>query len=228
MMPHFSQNLLISRSPSGVPPIRMRLMLSTALCLLLTACAGHGPPSYFLSHHPADTHSRQLRHYPVARQGDLTAWLTSDHVKPNSEWIYSPEDPNPKYPIVGNIPASAMPQPAKHDGAFLIVRGYDGPLFELWQGTDAEVRIFTGSGGWIGAIIHQEDYVNAWLKVSPRHSIGGWSGYPVVIGDPDHPVAIAGAMWYKSNKEPRLGGVTATRMLKRELAKLRFADYVKP
>lgn len=32
----------------------------------------------------------------------------------------------------------------------------------------------------------------------------------------------------ESNLDLQLGGVTATRMLKRELAKLRFADFVKP
>ena len=206
----------------------MRLLLCAVLGLMLSACGSHTTPSYFLSHHPEDTRSRQLRHYPVARQGDLTAWLTSDHVRPNSVWIYTPGDSEPKYRIVGNIPAKAMPQVAKHDGAFLIVRGYDGPLFELWQGTDAEVKIFTGNGGWIPAVIHQDDAVNSWVKVSPRHRIGGWSGYPVVIGDPNQPEAIAGAMWYKSNLDPQLGGVASTRMLKNELAKLRFADFVKP
>jgi hypothetical protein len=204
------------------------LWICASLGLLLSSCGSSVPPSYFLSHHPDDTTSRQLRHYPVARQGDLTAWLTSDHVHPNSDWIYVPGDPNPKHRIVGNIPASAMPQAAKHDGAFLIVRGYDGPLFDLWQGTDAEVSLFTGSGGWIPALIHQDDSVNSWVKVSPRHNIGGWSGYPVVLGDPNHPEAIAGAMWYKSNLDPQLGGATSTRMLQRELAKLRFADFVKP
>lgn len=198
-----------------------------ALSVLLSACASSVPPSYFLSHPPEDTGGRQLRHYPVARQGDLTAWLTSNHVSPKTDWMYVPGDSNPKHRIVGNIPASAMPQAAKHDGAFLVVRGYEGPLFELWQGTDAEVSIFTGKGGWIDASIRQDDSVNSWVKVSSQHRIGGWSGYPVVIGDPNQPQAIAGAMWYKSNLYPQLGGVTSTRMLKRALAGLRFADFVK-
>lgn len=199
-----------------------------ALGLLLSACGSNVTPSYFLSHPPEDKGGRQLRHYPVARQGDLTAWLTSNHVRPKTSWMYVPGDSNPKHRIVGNIPASAMQHGAKHDGAFLIVRGYNGPLFELWEGTDAEVKIFTGNGGWIPGLIKQDNSVNAWVKVSSRYSIGGWSGYPVVIGDPNMPEAIAGAMWYKSNSDPQLGGATSTRFLKRGLNRLRFVDFVKP
>ena len=203
-------------------------LLAGASLLLLASCAPSGPPpGYFLSHHPGDSTSRQLRHYPVARQGELTAWLTSDHVKPSQKWLFMPDDAETKYPIVGNIPARAMPQAAKHDGAFLLAKGYDGPLYEMWDGTDAQVSIFTGSGGWIPGLIHQDGSVNSWVKVSRRHKIGGWSGFPVVIGDPARPQAIAGAMWYKHNLEPQVGGVTSTRMLKKELQKLRFADYAK-
>ena len=196
--------------------------------LLLASCAPHPAPGCFLSHHPADTKSRPLCHYPVARQGDLTAWLTSDHVKPAGSWLYAPGDPNPKYRIVGTIHSGAMPEAAKHDGSFLIVAGYDGPLYELWQGTDGKGHLFTGADGWIPVRLHQDNSVNTWLRVSPLRKIGGWSGFPVVIGDPAHPEAIAGAMWYKSDTEPCFGGTTSTRMLQRWLGKLRFADYVKP
>lgn len=202
------------------------LRLSAAACLLLASCTPHRAPSYFLSHHPDDTRSRPLRHYPIARQGNLTAWLTSDHVKPAGDWLYVPGDPNPKHRIVGTIHASAMPEKAKHDGSFLVVSGYEGPLFELWQGTDAVGRLFIGAEGWIPVQIQQGDAVNTWIKVSPRRSVGGWSGFPIVIGDPDHPEAIAGAMWYKSNLEPTLGGTTSTRMLRRWLTKLKLADFV--
>ncbi len=202
------------------------LSRTLAACLLLASCAPHPPPSYFLSHHPDDTRSRPLCHYPVARQGNLTAWLTSDHVQPAGGWLYLPGDPNPKYRIVGTIHSGAMPEAVKHDGSFLIVAGYEGPLFELWQGTDAEGRLFTGPDGWIPVHLHQDDAVNTWLKVPRRRAVGGWSGFPVVIGDPAHPDAIAGAMWYKSNTEPRLGGTTSTRMLQRWLGRLKLADFV--
>lgn len=206
----------------------VRLTLIAAAGLLLAACGSRATPSYFLSHHPDDTRSRQLRLYPVARQGNLTAWLTSDHVIPSGDWLYAPGDPSPRCPVVGVIRASAMPEGAKHDGAFLIASGYDGPLFALWQGTDADARLFTGSGGWIPVLIHQdESIVNAWVKSPARRPIGGWSGFPVVIGEPDHPEAVAGAMWYKSNTEPNLGGATSTRMLQRWLDRLKFEDFVK-
>jgi hypothetical protein len=192
----------------------------------MVSCGSQSAPPYFLSHHPQDTGCRPLRHYPVARQGNLTAWLTSDHVSPATDWLYSPGDPNPKYTIVGMIRAGSMPEAAKHDGSFLVVSGYAGPLFELWQGSAAEGSLFTGEGGWIPVTIRQEDAVNSWVRVSPRRSIGGWSGFPIVIGDPDAPTAIAGAMWYKSNTEPTLGGTTSTRMLRRWVGKLKFADFV--
>jgi hypothetical protein len=216
--------------PASLRPMSFPVRFWSGACasLLLAACAPHRPPSYHLSHHPDDTHSRPLRHYPVARQGNLTAWLTSDHVMPASDWLYAPGDPNPKYRIVGTIRASAMPERAKHDGSFLVVAGYEGPLYELWQGTDGEGRLFIGPEGWIPVRLHQDDAVNTWLKVSPRRKIGGWSGFPVVIGNPDQPEAIAGAMWYKSNTEATHGGTTSTRMLRRWLGRLRLADYVKP
>lgn len=204
-----------------------RVLIAAAAGLLLASCAARNPPAYFLSHSPDDTVSRPLRHYPVARQGKLTAWLTSDHVKPAGNWLYTPGDRNPKYRIVGIIPSGAMPEAAQHDGSFLVVDGYDGPLFELWQGTDADGRLFTGADGWIPAHFHQDNAVNTWVTVSRHRSIGGWSGFPAVIGDPEHPDAIAGAMWYKSNTEPRLGGTTSTRMLKRWLGSLKLEDYVR-
>lgn len=203
-------------------------VLIAAAGLLLASCAARNPPAYFLSHHPDDTSSRPLCHYPVARQANLTAWLTSDHVGLAGAWLYTPGDPNPKYRIVGTIHSGAMPEAAQHDGSFLIVTGYDGPLFELWQGTDGEGRLFTGPDGWIPVHFHQGDAINTWVRVSPRRQIGRWSGFPVVIGDPAHPNAIVGAMWYKSNTEPRLGGTTSTRMLQRWLGRLKFADYVTP
>jgi hypothetical protein len=202
------------------------LRLIAAATLLSASCAPHGTSSYFLSHHPDDTRSRPLCHYPVARQGDLTAWLTSDHVKPAGDWLYIPGDPNPKHRIVGTIHASAMPEMAKHDGSFLIVSGYEGPLFELWQGTESKGSLFAGADGWIPVHIQQADAVNTWIRVSRQRSVGGWSGFPLVIGDPDRPEAIAGAMWYKSTIEPTLGGTTSTRMLRRWLGKLKFADFV--
>lgn len=201
-------------------------ILSSVTGLLLAACASQGPTAYYLSHHPDDTRSRQLRHYPVERQGNLTAWLTSDHVSPAGNWLYAPGDPAPKHEIVGKIRAADMPQAVKHDGSFLIVAGYDGPLYPLWEGSEAEGRLFTGTG-WIDAKLNQQDGVNTWVKVSRAHRIGGWSGFPVVIGDPDVPEAVAGAMWYKHNHLPQLGGATSTRMLKRALGTLRFSDFVK-
>lgn len=204
----------------------IKVFLIASVCFGFSSCGPHQAPAYYLSHHPADTRSRPLRHYPVARQGSLTAWLTSDHVKAAGDWLYVPGDPNPKYRIIGTIHASAMPERAKHDGSFLIVSGYEGPLFELWQGTEASARLFTGEQGWIPVRIQQGNSVNSWVKVSSRRLIGGWSGFPIVIGDPDHPDAIAGAMWYKSNVEPTLGGATSTRMLQRWLNQLKLADFV--
>lgn len=199
-------------------------LLACAATLLLAACGTHTPPAYFLSHHPSDTRSRQLRHYPVARQGKLTAWLTSDHVSTSGPWLYTPGDPAPKCRIVGNIRARDMPQGVKHDGAFLVVSGYEGPIFDLWQGTDAEGKLFTSSGSWIPVRLHQAEAVNTRVKAPQK--IGGWSGFPLVIGDPDHPDAIAGAMWYRNNIKPTFGGATSTRLLKRWLGKLRLADFV--
>lgn len=206
----------------------IRLLSCAAVGLLLAACGNQATPSYFLSHHPDDSSSRQLSHYPVARQGDLTAWLASDHVLPASKWLYAPGDSAPKHRIVGVIRARSMPELSAHDGAFLIVSGYAGPLFELWEGTDATGSMFTGSGGWLPVQLRQDMAVNTWVKVSRRHRIGGWSGFPVIMGDPAHPDLVVGAMWYKSNTDPTLGGVTSTRMLKRWLGKLRLADFVDP
>jgi hypothetical protein len=206
-----------------IHPIHWAACLTAVL--LLASCGSQTAPSYFLSHHPQDTGSRPLRHYPVARQGNLTAWLTSDHVSPASDWLYAPGDPNPKHPIVGIIRAASMPEAATHDGSFLVVSGYGGPLFELWQGTEAQASLFTGEGGWVPVTIRQDEAVNSWVRVSPGRSIGGWSGFPIVIGDPENPEAIAGAMWYKSNTDPTLGGAASTRMLKRWLGRLKLADF---
>jgi hypothetical protein len=204
-----------------------RAVLGAVIGLLLTACAKQASqPSYFLSYSPEEYRKRQPIHYPVARQGNLTAWLTSDHARSGGKSLYAPGDPVPKYPIVGVIPAAAMPTKTKHDGSFLIVSGYQGPLFELWEGTYARGQVFTGDGGWIPVEIHQQEAVNTWVRVPRPHRIGGWSGHPVVIGDPARPDAIAGAMWYKSNKKVVEGGAASTRMLKKWLEKLRFEDFV--
>jgi hypothetical protein len=203
----------------------IRLLAGLVLGLLFASCGSQTPPAYFLSHPPDVKTGRQPRHYPVARQGDLTAWLTSDHARSVVDWLYAPGDPTPKYPIVGVIRAASMPTTTPHDGAFLIVSGYDGPLFELWEGTSAKGRLFTGSG-WVRVELDQQEAVNTWVRV-PGVKIGGWSGYPVVIGDPAYPDAIAGAMWYKSKEHPSLGGATSTRMLKSWLNQLRFSDFVK-
>lgn len=218
-------------TPMGLnqlPPMShlIRLAVGATSALLLASCGSQTTASYFLSHPPDDTTSRPLRHYPVARQGEFTAWLTSDHTSPACDWLYSPGDPNPKHPIVGIIRSGSMPEAAKHDGSFLVVSGYQGPLFELWQGSEAEGRLFTGEGGWIPVSIRQDEAVNSWVRVSPGRSIGGWSGFPIIIGNPNHPDAVAGAMWYKSNTDSTLGGAASTRMLRRWLGKLKLSDFV--
>ena len=207
----------------------MRKMIRHLPCalaaLLLIACAGPSTPSFHFSHDPANTQVRPQPHYPVARQGKLTAWLASDHVLPNGRWMHAPGDSSRKYPIVGVIRAASMPEASPHDGAFLVVSGYDGPIFELWDGTQAAGRLFTGAGGWIEVNLQQQHAVNTWVRVSRRRQIGGWSGFPLVIGNPADPEAIAGVMWYRSNNDPHMGGAASTRMLKRWLGHLRLADF---
>jgi hypothetical protein len=207
--------------------------LAALFCIitgLLVSCGGgvndtsSGPKAYYLSHHPDDKKARQLRHYPVARQGNLTAWVTSNHVGKAVTWLYEPGNPVPKYPIVGKIMARHMPAPSKHDGSFLIVRGYNGPLYDLWTGSKGEGQLFTGKD-WVPVKLEQLPGVNTW--VLSKQPIGGWSGYPVVIGNPAKPDAIGGAMWYRHNKNLKLGGTTASRFLKAHLAKLRFEDFVR-
>lgn len=201
-------------------------VLAVFLASLLTSCGGpSGPVAYYLSHHPDDHKSRPLRHYPVARQGKLTAWVTSDHVRTPENWLYAPGDPVPKYPIVGRIRAESMPAAVKHDGAFLIVSGYKGPLYDLWEGTTADGRLFTGPGGWVSVWLEQKPGVNTW--VYSKKKIGGWSGYPVVIGDPAKPEAVVGAMWYRHNQKQQMGGTTSSRFLKKWLGRLDFSDFVK-
>ena len=207
----------------------MPLLLACAPALLVSCAGGGGKAAYYLSPPPGTMPARPLRHYPVARQGNLTAWLTSDHVIPSSQWMYAPDSSGTKHPIVGLIRASQMPAGREHDGCFLLVEGYDGPLYELWQGQEADGWLHTGGpSGWIRARLVQEDAVNTWVVVSLPHRIGGWSGYPVVVGEnPEVPVAVAGAMWYKSNTVSTAGGATSTRMLREQLARLRFRDFVK-
>jgi hypothetical protein len=202
----------------------VHLLLCAACGLLGASCGSLSKPAYHVTRHGGS----ELPRYPVARQGNLTAWLASDHVSPGGEWLYAPGEETPKYRIVGIIKATAMPEAVKHDGSFLVVAGYEGPIFPLWEGKEAQGWLFTGKAGWLGVRLHQGQVVNTWVAVAEPHRIGGWSGNPVVIGDPDHPDAVAGVMWYKSNVEPTLGGTTSTRMLKRWLGKLRLADFVKP
>ena len=219
------------RRPARKTDSKLTLSVAFGLfALLLASCApsisSTTPPSYYLSHHPDDTKSRPLRHYPVARQGNLTAWVTSGHVRTPTKWLYRPDDPSPKHPIVGNIGPQDMPADAKHDGALLIVSGYNGPIFNLWEGLNGEGKLFTGNGGWVPVRLEQPEWgVNTW--VLSKSKIGGWSGYPVVIGDPNRPEAVVGAMWYRHNHNQTTGGTTSSRFLKTWIAKLKFSDFVK-
>lgn len=211
----------------------MKKLVRFAWCLvaglLLQACGDRIAPAYHLPNPPSGGGGGGGRPlYPVARQGDLTAWLASDHVFPRGEWLYHPRDPDRRYPVVGSIRARDMPRDTKHDGALVITSGYEGPVFPLWEGENCEALLFTGRGRWLPVRVSQpEGAVNSWVRVPEGHRVGMWSGKPVVIGDPGQPEAIAGAMWYKSNLTPELGGATSTRMLKQELDRLRLEDFVK-
>jgi len=205
---------------------RSFLLSSIALAGLLINSCGKSTrvPAYYLSQHPDDKRSRQLRHYPVARQGNLTAWVTSDHVGQAAKWLYKPENPEPAHPIVGKIRSKHMPADTKHDGSFLIVRGYQGPLFKLWDGERGEGLLYNGRN-WQPIWLEQgENGVNTW--VYSKTKIGSWSGFPVVIGDPIEPEAIAGAMWYRDNTNPYMGGATSSSFLANWLNKLKFENFV--
>lgn len=229
---------------------RVLLLLLGLVSGVLVSCGGSAEPAaYYLSHHPEDHSARPLRHFPVARQGNLTAWVTSDHVRSSQNWLYAPDDIVPKYKIVGQIRAKDMPEESKgrasglnfskskgptvatippkylkHDGSFLIVKGYDGPLYELWTGKEGKGQMFTGKGGWVPVTLKQEG-VKTW--VYSQVNIGGWSGYPVVVGDPAKPDFVVGAMWYRVDANHRIGGTTSSLLLKKWLAKLEFAKFAK-
>jgi hypothetical protein len=205
----------------------MRGMLWLSAGVLLQSCGESIPPVHHLAQPPTPSGAGR-RLYPVARQGDLTAWLASDHVLPGGEWLYHPEDPAPRYPVVGSIRARDMPRGTSHDGAFVLTTGYGGPLFPLWEGEACEALLFDGKGRWLPVRVSQlEGSVNSWVRVADGRSIGQWSGNPVVIGDPRRPESVVGVMWYKSNLTPELGGTTSGRMLRKELSRLRFEDFVK-
>ncbi|MDA7533951.1 hypothetical protein N8576_00690 [bacterium] len=203
---------------------RERILIS--FCFGFLASCGRSPESkaYFLSHHPLDKSARPLRHYPVARQGELTAWITSDHVKSSQSWLFAPNDNIPKYPIVGQIRAKDMPERTKHDGSFLVVSGYEGPLYDFWLGSEGEGQMFTGNGGWVPVVLWDDSKARTWVR--SQNPIGGWSGFPVVIGDPSNPDAIVGAMWYRANQDHRIGGTTSSRLLKSWILKLDLEQFV--
>jgi hypothetical protein len=211
-------------------PLRLfTLIAPVAASLGLFACAPTSTPACYPSHHPDDTQAPEMCHYPVARQGKLTAWLTSDHRRAAGDWLYSPADSSIRHRIVGVIPGGAMPSSPQHDGAFLLTADYDGPLFQLWEGTEATGLLYSGrTQGWLPVQIYQGNVINTWVKLHGSLTIGGWSGYPVIIGEPARPEFVAGAMWYRSNSRPSEGGATSTRLLKIWLGRLKFADFVKP
>ena len=206
----------------------MKAGLWLAAGVLLQSCGESIAPAYHLTQQPSKVGLRERRLYPVARQGDLTAWLASDHVFAHGEWLYHPDDEAPRYRVVGSIRARDMPRGTKHDGAFVIASGYEGPLFPLWEGESGEGLLYVRKGRWLPVRVSQLDgSVNTWVRVADGRRIGQWSGNPVVIGDPRRPQAVVGVMWYKSNLTPELGGTTSGRMLRKELARLGFEDFVK-
>jgi hypothetical protein len=205
----------------------LTLIAISAMLVGLVACGNRPTPACYLSHHPSDTKSPALRHFPVARQGKLTAWLTSAHRAKSGDWLYAPNDPSIRHRIVGIIPASAMPTRPAHDGAFLLTSTYTGPIFPLWEGKEAKGLLYTGhEGGWTPVGLYQADVINTWVNMPGSLTIGGWSGYPVVIGSPANPEFVAGAMWYRANDDGTWGGAASTRMLKQWIPRLKFADYV--
>ncbi len=211
-----------------IPHRLLTLVAPVAVSLGLLACAPAPTPACFMSHHPAATNVPELCHYPVARQGKLTAWLTSDHRRKADDWLYSPQDPSLRHRIVGVIPTQAMPSKPQHDGAFLLTADYDGPIFPLWEGTEAEGLMYSGrTQGWLPVKLYQGKAINTWVKLPGRLTIGPWSGYPVIIGEPAQPQFVAGAMWYRSNTHESEGGAASTRLLKAWLGRLRFEDFVK-
>lgn len=196
------------------------------------SCAPVGFDASFSSSYPGVNQGPDLRHFPVARQGVITAWLTSDHCRKGGDWLHAPDGSGTRHRIVGEIRAVAMPVGFPHDGAFLLTDTYQGPVFPLWEGRQAEGRPYTGrETGWVRVMLYQESAtsVNTWLRLPGGMKAGGWSGHPLVIGSPTQPTAVAGAMWYKSNSDPSLGGATSTStaMLRECLRRLDFARFVK-
>jgi hypothetical protein len=207
----------------------VKLML-LAVPLLGFSCAPGPIEACFSSSYPGVSHGPDLRHFPVARQGSITAWLTSDHRRKGGDWLHAPDGSGTRHRIVGEIRAAAMPVGFAHDGAFLLTDSYQGPVFPLWEGRQAEGRLYTGrETGWVPVMLYQESArsVNTWLRLPGGMKAGGWSGHPLVIGSPSQPTAVAGAMWYKSTADPSLGGATSTAMLRECLRRLDFASFVK-
>lgn len=198
--------------------------------LLGFSCAPGPPEACFPSTTPGMTTGPELRHFPVARQGTITAWLTSDHRRKGGDWLHAPDGSGERHRIIGEIRAAAMPVGHPHDGAFLLTDSYQGPVFPLWEGRQAEARLYAGrEHGWVPVMLYQESArsVNTWLRLPGGMKAGGWSGHPLVIGDPSRPEAVAGAMWYKSTADPTLGGATSTAMLRQCLRRLDFASFVR-
>jgi hypothetical protein len=207
------------------PTFSLLLVLITSL-LFLNSCSSVSSSAY-PSYNPATQPSVTLRHYPVARQGNLTAWLTSDHRMSSGDFLYNPTDAKIRHRIVGRIRASAMKEGVKHDGAFLLTNDYTGPIYPLWEGSSGKGLLYAGqSKGWIPVNLSHDPGVNIWVATRRSDPIGGWSGYPVVIGDPAKPESIAGAMWYRSNENRHVGGATSPRMLKKWLGRLDFKQFV--
>ena len=202
------------------PTSSILLALITSL-LFLNSCSSAVSSAAYHSKNSVD--QRGLRHYPVGRQGKLTAWLTSNHRMSDGDFLYNPKDTNTRHRIVGRIRASAMKEAAKHDGAFLLTNDYTGPIYPLWEGSEGKGLLYTtGSKGWIPVNLNQEPGVNIWIATRSSDPIGAWSSFPVVIGDPAKPESIAGAMWYRSNANRHLGGAASPRMLKKWLNRLDF------
>lgn len=207
----------------------LKLAAAAIASTAAVSCVPMETPACYSSYDPAVKTGPALRHYPVGRQGNLTAWLTSDHRMAASDWLYSPGKGAIRHRIVGKIHASAMPSRPMHDGAFLLTADYHGPIYPLWEGTEGTGYLYAGfENGWLPVKLYQGNVINTWVQLPGKMQVGGWSGFPVVIGKPAHPEAIAGAMWYRSNSEPSAGGATSTRLLKHWLGRIRFADYVEP
>lgn len=219
---------------SVIKSISSLLLTLIAPLVFLNSCSNVTSPespvfsAAYTSYHPETRPGVTLRHYPVGRQGNLTAWLTSDHRMSAGNYLYNPTDANTRHRIVGRIRASAMKVSVKHDGAFLLTGDYTGPIYPLWEGTESKALLYAGeTKGWIPVDLEQRPAVNTWVITRRSDPIGGWSGYPVVIGDPANPESVAGAMWYRSNLNRRLGGAASTRMLKEWLDRLDFKKFVK-